>query len=684
MMKHFNNVLLAAVLVFAAACNSASDKKEAAPGNDILVENMDTTVRAADDFFAYSCGNWVKQNPIPSNEKGWGVWTSVRNETLERMKLISEAAAADKSAGKGSNTQKIGDFYFAGMDSAGIEQNGIKPLQSEFDRINAIKDIKGFLDVVALYHTYGAEPLFGLYAYQDEKSSDQITLHLYQGGLGLPDRDYYFNTDERTQKIRNEYPNHITKMMELSGIDATTAKKQSQAIVKIETSLAKASRKIEDLRDPYKNYNKMSLEGISKLAPTPDWKALIAAMNIKTQDSVVVGQPEFYKAIEKELKTVSIDDWKAYLRWHLLNTFSPQLNSTFDNEHFRFYGTVLSGVKEQRPRWKRVLDEQESALGDALGQLYVTQYVSPTVKERYTKLTENIFEAYRKRIKALDWMSDSTKQHALVKLNSVIKKVAYPEKWRNYSSLEIDRSSYVINVLRSNVWQFNYQMNKIGKPVDRTEWEMTPQTYNAYYNPSNNEIVLPAAIFIIPGLPDSLADDAIIYGYAGASTIGHEITHGFDDQGRQFDEKGNLNDWWTKKDGEEYTARAQKIINQFNNYTVLDSMRVNGSATQGENIADLGGVVLGIEAFKMTDQYKEGKLINGLTPMQRYFLGYALSWVGHYRNESIALRLMTDVHSPNFLRINGPVSNLPEFYEAFNVKPGDKMYMPDSTRVKIW
>ncbi len=682
-MKHLFKASLIISVAFLAACQSSTSKKEDAPQKDVLVENMDTTENPADDFFGYACGRWVKENPIPGNEKGWGIWAVVRNETLDRMKKISEEMAADKNAEKGSSAQKIGDFYFAGTDSTSIEQNGIKPLQPEFDRINAIKDVKGFLDVVALYQTYGVQPLFAPFAQQDEKNSEAVTMHFYQGGIGLPDRDYYFNTDERTRKIREEYPGHIAKMLELSGIDATTAKKQSAAIVKIETDLAKASRKIEDLRDPYKNYNKMSIEGVSKLAPTPDWKSLLAAMNIHV-DSIVVGQPEFYQQLEKELKSVSIDDWKAYLRWHLLNTFAPQLNDALDNENFRFYGTVLSGVKEQRPRWKRVLDEQEEALGDALGQLYVKQYVSPTFKDRYTKITNDIFDSYRNHIKTLDWMSDSTKQRALVKLNSVTKKVGYPDKWRDYSNLEIDRSSYVMNVLHSNVWHFNYQANKIGKPVDRTEWDMTPQTYNAYYNPSNNEIVLPAAIFIIPGLPDSLADDAIIYGYAGASTIGHEITHGFDDQGRQFDDKGNLSDWWTKKDAEEYNARAKKIIAQFNNFNVLDSMHVNGSATQGENIADLGGVVLGLDAFKTTQQYKEGKKINGLTPIQRYFLGYAMSWVGHFRNETIAVRLMTDVHSPNFLRVNGPVSNVPEFYEAFNVKPGDKMYMPDSLRVKIW
>jgi putative endopeptidase len=468
------------------------------------------------------------------------------------------------------------------------------------------------------------------------------------------------------------------------GEDDKTASANSGVVMKIETELAKASRKLEALRDPYLNYNKYSVGDLNKRTSTINWNNVLSTMNIEKVDSFVVGQPEFFTALNKALSSVSINDWKTYLRWHLISAFASNMSSSYSNEHFRFYGTVLSGVKEQRPRWKRVLDVQEDALGDALGQLYVEKYVAPSVKKRYDDLTNNIFDAYRDRIKQLTWMSDSTKQLALVKLNSVTKKVAFPDKWKDYSSLVIDRSSYVMNCIRSNNWHFNYQVNKLSKPVDRTEWDMTPQTYNAYYNPSNNEIVLPAAIFIIPGLPDSLADDAIIYGYAGASTIGHEITHGFDDQGRQFDDKGNLRDWWTAKDGREYIKRAKMIVNQFSEYVVLDSMRINGDATQGENIADLGGVVLGLEAFKKTEQYKSGKKINGLTPIQRYYLGYALSWLGQQRDESLANRIMTDVHSPNFLRINGAVVNSDEFYEAFNIKPGDNMYRADSLRVRIW
>lgn len=672
---------LAAVLGFSACTGGA--KKEEVPAFDPLVANMDTGVSPGDDFFRYACGKWMKENPIPSNENSWGIWSLVQDETYSRMKQVSEEAAKANHE-KGSAAQMIGDFFAAGMDTVSIDKAGLSALQPELSRIDSIRDLAGLVRVMAMHQTYGTAPLFGAYIFQDEKRSDQQALHLYQGGLGLPDRDYYFNSDSRTKSIRTEYPNHIRNMFVLAGSDSASAMKQAETVVRIETALARASRKLEDLRDPYRNYNKMPVSELGSLTPSVDWQAVLSGMHINQLDSVIVGQPEFFKEVERALKSNSIADWKTYLRWHFLSSFASYLDSRFEKENFRFYGTVMSGVKEQRPRWKRVLDKEENAIGDLLGQLYVQKYVSPNFKKRYQDLTNNIIEAYRERISRLSWMSDSTRQKALGKLNAITTKVAYPEKWKDYSALTITRDSYAMNVLRSNVWQHDYMVAKLGKPVDRTEWDMTPQTYNAYYNPSNNEIVLPAAIFIIPGLADSLADDAIIYGYAGASTIGHELTHGFDDQGRQFDAKGNLSNWWTTADEQEFSKRARLIVQQFNDYKVLDSLHVNGEATQGENIADLGGVVLGYTAFKKTEQYKSGKLINGLTPDQRFFLGYAMSWLGHMRDETLAMRIMTDVHAPNFLRVNGPVVNLPEFYKAFNIAPGAPMYRPDSLRVNIW
>jgi putative endopeptidase len=676
-------VSIAIVGILFTSCNGPKKDKEALAFADPLLENRDTSLSPGNDFFRYACGTWLKNNPIPTAENSWGIWSLVQEETYNRMRKVSEEAAEMKSAA-GSNEQKIGDFYFSGMDTVTIDKLGITPLNADLQRIDAIKDLKSLGEVIALHQTYGVGPVFGAYIFQDEKASEQQALHFYQGGIGLPDRDYYFNTDSRTKMIRNEYVLHLAAMFKLMGEDSVKAKSNAATIMKIETTLAKASRKLEDLRDPYLNYNKMQVDGLNSLTPSIDWKSMLEGMHIKNVDSVIVGQPEFFREVEKSLKAYPIEDWKVYLRWQLVNTFAAYLSKPFDDQNFKFYRTVLSGVKEQRPRWKRVVVEVENSIGDLLGQLYVQEYVSPAFKQRYQDLTNNILEAYRDRINMLSWMSDSTKQKALVKLNSITTKVAYPDKWKDYSALQIERNNYAGNILRSHVWAHDYEVAKLGKPVDRTEWGMTPQTYNAYYNPSNNEIVLPAAIFIIPGLADSLADDAIIYGYAGASTIGHELTHGFDDQGRQFDEKGNLRNWWNSNDEMEFNKRAKLIVKQFDEFKVLDSLTVNGEATQGENIADLGGVVLGYEAFKKTEQYKSGKLINGMTPDQRYFLGYALSWLGHMRDETLAMRIMTDVHAPNFLRINGPLANIPEFHKAFNIKEGDPMFRPDSLRVNIW
>ena len=651
---------------------------------DILRAYVDTTVSPGKDFFKYATGTWMKNNPIPPSESNWGIGNLVQEETYARLRAVSEEAAGDPSAQQGTALQKIGDFYATGMDSAGIQKNGLRPLQPEFDRINSIHDLQSLLNVIALYKTYGMNVLFGMFVDQDQKNSEKMMLYAYQGGLGLPNRDYYFNTDPRTQNIRKEYVNHVTRMMELVGENSQTAKEKSEIIMELETGLASQSRKLEDLRDPYKNYNKMSLDELSELTPSVDWKSLLGEVGVKNPDTMIVGQPEFFKEVEHSLKTASIDNWKIYLRWHLIHTFADKLSVPFDKENFRFYGQVLNGVKEQRPRWKRVLDAEESGLGELLGQLYVKKYFSDVTKKRYEDLVSNIMQTYKERIEKLDWMSSQTKAKALEKLAAVTKKVGYPAKWKDYSVLTITRDSYVMNVLRARIWEFNYRLNKLGKPVDRMEWDMTPQTYNAYYNPSNNEIVLPAAAFIIPGVPDSLVDDAVVYAYAGGSTIGHEMTHGFDDEGRQYDPKGNLFNWWTKEDETKFDERAKVMEKQFSDYVVLDSMHVNGKASLGENIADLGGVILGYEAFHKTDQAKSGKTIAGFTPDQRYFLGYALSWLGHQRDERLARQILTDVHAPAFLRVNGPLSDVPEFYKAFNVKPGDPMYRLDSVRVKIW
>lgn len=665
---------------------SSSDKSGTSDisQDDFLWQWIDSTVSPGDDFFKYATGNWMKNNPIPESEKRWGIANLISNENYEKILLICETAASNAELVKGSNAQKIGDFWSTAMDTIKLEEEGIKPLSEQLSRINSIRDKQGVLDMISEMQKFTSDPLFYIAIYQDEMNSEKVAVHLYQGGLGLPDRDYYFKTDKRTKNIRDQYRDHLSKMFVLLGEDDQTAAGSSNTVFHIEKDLAAASRKLEDLRDPYANYTKMSSGEFAAKVPGLNWMYMMEKLGMKGVDSVIVAQPEFYAQVNKSLQSVSVEDWKTYLKWNLINNYADLLSSDFDQQNFHFYGKVLSGVTQQRPRWKRVLDDQENYLGDALGQLYVEQYVSPAMKDRYDNLVQNMLDTYKERIEGLKWMSDLTKEKALLKLSKISRKVCYPDKWKDYSTLEISRTSFAENVMNCKRWQYEYYLNKLNKPVDRTEWEMTPQTYNAYYNPSNNEIVLPAAIFLIPGLPDSLADDAIIYGYAAASTIGHELTHGFDDQGRQFDADGNLSNWWTMEDSVQFTKQADMLTRQFSEYSVLDSLHINGEATLGENIADLGGIVIGFAAFRKTEQFKSGKSIDGLTPTQRYFLGYTMGWLGHSRDEALAMQVMTNVHSPNFLRVNGPFANVPEFYEAFGIKEGDAMWRADSLRVDIW
>jgi putative endopeptidase len=670
---------LAAATILAFAAPSAPSDAE-----HYLDTYIDQTADPRTDFFQYAVGKWLKANPIPANERSWGIAHVVQEETYRRLVAINEAAAANTGASTGSNAQKIGDFWYAAMDSETTARQGFAPLADEFARIEAVRTRKDLLAAIARLKYIGATGTFGIFHAQDEKDSDHYRVHLYQGGLGLPNRDYYLDAGTKPAKLRREYVAHVAKMFTLLGDAPARARTRAATVMALETSLARASRKLEALRDPQANYHAMSLAAAGRLTPSIHWKDFLAQGHIENVDTVIVGQPEFFRQVDQSLRTRGLADWKTYLRWHLAHSFAAEAGGPFEAEDFRFYSTVLNGVPEQRPRWKRMLDEEENYLGDALGQLYVEQYFSPRAKQRYERLTDEIFAAFHERIHQLDWMSQPTKERALKKLGTVMKKVGYPDRWRDYASYRVDRTSFLGNVLRGNIWLSDYYIAKLHKPVDRTEWEMTPQTYNAYYNPSNNEIVLPAAAFILPGIADSLVDDALIYGYAGGTTIGHEITHGFDDEGRQFDERGNLKSWWTKADEEEFNRRAARIIRQFDAYVATGDIHVNGKATAGENIADLGGILLGWDAFTRTEQYKKGEKLGGLTPAQRYFIGWALGWMNQLRPENIAVRVKTDVHSPSFLRVIGPVTNLPAFYEAYGVGPGDPMFRADSVRVRIW
>lgn len=676
------SIILGLACLMTLVLSRCDTKSEPGASKDILFENMDSTVNPGSDFFLYANGSWIKDNPIPADQSSWGIGNLVIEENLKRLREISESSAS-ANAVKGSTEQKIGDFWTMAMDSAKIEADGLKPLQPLLDKVNAITDARSLVATVAELKKVGSSTLFSDFVTQDDKNSELMTYKLWQGGIGLPEREYYFKSDSTTVHIRDEYVKHIAHMLTMAGDDSSKAMTAAKNILALETKLATASRKLADLRDPYANYNKMAIGDLAKMSAGIDWSEFMKITGVKNIDSVIVGQPEFFKALDQVMNSVPLEDWKAYVKFNVISDFAGALPDRYGIAAFNF-NKLFSGAKERRPRWKRAIQSEENVMGEMLGQLYVKEFFNETAKKRYEDLVESIREALKDRIAKLTWMGDSTKQKAYAKLASMKKKVGYPNKWKDFSSMEIGRESYVQNLINANTWWHNYEVNKLGKPVDRDEWDMFPQTYNAYYNSSNNEIVLPAGIFTVPGKRDEELDDALVYGYAGASTIGHEITHGFDDEGRQYDEKGNLVSWWTSADEEAFKKRAEVMVRQFDEYEPLPGYHINGKATLGENIADVGGILLGIEAFKKTEQYKKGELINGLTPMQRYFMGYGLGWLGHIRDEQLRNRLLTDVHSPAKYRVNGPFVNVDEFYTAFNIKQGDSMYRPDSLRVKIW
>jgi putative endopeptidase len=679
-MNYYKNFLL--VFLSLGVLVSCSDKEVAL--EDPLITHCDSTANPAENFFYYANGAWFKQNPIPSTENSNGIFKTISDTINSQIKQICEKSAAESNLPAGSNKQKIGDFYAAGMDTVAIEKAGLSPLKAELKNIESIRDISTLLTSISHLQTIGCSPAFSFYVAQDEKMSTKYAISFNQGGLGLRDRDYYFNKDASTSNIRKEYVKHVTAIMVLMGEDKAQAQRSANTIMKLETELAKSSRKLEALRDPIKNYNKMGLGEFDKITPSIQWKSMLTAMGLKNVDTVNVHQPEFFSALDACVKNYSIDDWKTYLKWNLVDSYAGNLTKAFRDQNFKFYGTVMSGVTEQKPRWEGIVDETDGALGDLIGQIYVKEYLPKGAKEKLMEIGTNIRTVFASHIKKLDWMSEPTKVKAIHKLNSMTMKVGYPDKWKDLSKLKISRKSYCNNVMNANIWGYKDMISKYGKKVDKSEWGMQPHTYNAYYDPSNNEIVVPACNIIVPGFEGRMADDAILYSIIGGSTFGHEMTHGFDDQGSQFDEKGNLNNWWTAEDLKKFQAKTKLIVEQFNAYKVLGNKHVNGDATQGENIADLGGVVMGYEAFKKTKQYKSNQIISGLSPNKRFFLGYAYAWMVNINKESLASQIMTDVHSPAQFRINGPLSNMTEFYTTFGVKKGDKMYMDPAKRVVIW
>ncbi len=644
--------------------------------------NLDTTMSPNQDFYQFANGNWLKNNPAPAEYSRWGSFEILAEKNYEVLHKILADAAANTNAAEGSNLQKIGDFFYTGMDSAGIEAEGIKPLTEDLKKIDDIKTLSDFQNLVAYFHKYEVVDLFEFWAGQDARNSDMVIAQLSQGGLGLPDRDYYVNDDQRSKDIREAYIKHMTKMFEFLGDSPEQAVKEANTVMNIETRLAKSSKTRVEMRDPVARYNKMEISGLQKLSPEFNWSGYFATIGLPDLKEVNVGQPDFFREISVMQKSVPLSDWKSYLRWHVIHSAAGDLNSAIVNENFDFYGKFLSGRQKLQPRWKRVLRATNATLGEALGQLYVEKVFPPEAKKRAYQIVMNLKDAFRERIKNLDWMSEATKKQALIKLNAFGVKIGYPDKWIDYSALKIDRNSYFANVKRAALFDFNRQIRKINKPVDPTEWHMLPQTVNAYYNPLSNEIVFPAAI-LQPPFFDHDADDAVNYGAMGA-IIGHEMTHGFDDSGRKYDAKGNLRDWWTKGDGENFNKRAAIIVKQYNRYAPVDTFHVNGEMTQGENIADLGGLTISYSALEKSLVGKPRTKIDGFTPEQRFFLSWAQAWRNNIRREELLLRLKTDVHSPGKVRVNGPLANMKAFRDAFGGKPGDAMVLPDSLQVTIW
>lgn len=680
-MKHIKILALVAGGAALISCGR-NPEENTSKHKGVNLAYMDTTIDPKEDFYNYACGAWARNNPVPESESRWGSFNELSESNNELLRKILEEAAADKNATKGSVRQKIGNFYYTAMDSIKLEKEGFSPLKPELDKIKAIDNSDKLIENIAYFNTYQVNACFSFYIYLDAKKSNEHIAYIGQGGLGLPDRDFYLNDDAKTKNIRDEYQKHLIKTFELLGKSNEEATTASNAVVKIETELAKASMTRVERRDVEKQYNKMSLDKLQTLAPNINWSLYFSTMGANNMTEIIVSQPDFVTAVSNLFKSSPVKEWQSYLEWHLLKETSGKLSDAFVNQNFYFYGTVLNGVKVNKPRWKNSLAVSNNVLGEAVGQAFVEKAFTPESKKRVNEYVDNITAAFGERIKQLDWMGDSTKQKALLKLNSFSRKLGYPDKWKDYSTLEINRDSYVLNYLRAQHFDYLENIKKLGQPIDKTEWGMPPQTVNAYYNPAMNEIVFPAAI-MQPPFFDPEADDAVNYGGIGA-VIGHELTHGFDDEGSKFSGDGNLENWWTEADLDKFNSKTQLIVDQFNGFPAVDSLNVNGHLTLGENIADLGGLSIAYYAYQKSLEGKPREIIDGLTPEQRFFIGWAQVWKTNMRPEALRQMVLTNTHSPGNYRVLGPLSNMTEFYKAFDVKPGNKMYREDSQRAKIW
>ena len=671
--------VLAAALALCTAAQSP-----AKPAHGVQVSYLDTAVKPCDDFYEYANGAWLKSAKIPPEYPLWGAAVEVYERNLAIEKAILEEASKNSGAPKGSTVQKVGDFYASGMNEAAIEKAGRAPLASRFEQIGEVKDGRALAAEFARLHLEGCDAGFTFGVGVDDKVSTAYIAQFSQGGLGLPDRDYYTKDDEGSKALRAHYLLHVAKMFELLGDEPAAAKKNAETVMAMETRLAKASMTQVELRDPNAIYHKMTRQELVEAAPGFQWEVFFKDLGLPpSQQTLLVRQPAFFTEFGAMARTVPMEEWRAYLRWNLISSTGSYLSSPFVNERFAFYGKVLSGTQELRPRWKRVQSATDAALGEAVGQLYVAKAFSPEAKAKALDLVKNLQSALREKIRQVDWMTPETKQKAFHKLDVFIVKIGYPDKWRDYSGLEISRGPYVLNVLAARTFESRRNLAKLGKPVDRSEWLMNVQDVNAYYEPTTNEICFPAGI-LQPPLFDALADDACNYGGIG-TVIGHEMTHGFDDQGCQYDAEGNLKNWWTEEDTKAYQARQALVVKQFDGYKVLPDLAINGELTLGENIADLGGLKIAFAAFQKSMEGKPRPApIDGFTPEQRFFLNYAQAWQTLMRPEFLRMIVNTDPHSPPKYRVIGPLSNLPEFYTAFGCGEKDPMWTATKDRPAIW
>ena len=675
--KYWGLAAIAVSLLGTVGCNK-STKKEPELHSGIIRANMDTTVAPGNNFTAYVNGNWVKKTQIPADKSSYGVGQILNDKAQEDVKAIIEASATGKFA-QGSDEQKIGDLYESYMNMKVRDSIGLNPLAPELKKIEAIGSYKDLAGYFAYANKYSNIVPFSIGVTEDFKNPKQYMLLTWQNGLGLPDREYYFLTDAKSKDIRSKYVKHIENMLNLAGI--ADSKEKAAKIMALETQMASQHMKKEDTRNIVALYNKYAVKNLNTLMPDFDWNTLLQEAGIK-QDSIVITQVAYTKALNNIIKSTPLDTWKTYLQWSLIHGSATALNSKLDQENFDFYSKTLAGIQEQRPQWRRAVDVTNNSLGEMVGKVYVKKHFPPEAKERMLALVDNLLKAYETSIKELDWMSEDTKKQALDKLSKFTPKIGYPDKWRDYSTLKVVKNDLYGNMKRATEFEYNRNINKLGKPVDREEWGMTPQTVNAYYNPPLNEIVFPAAI-LQPPYFDMNAEDAVNYGGIGA-VIGHEIGHGFDDQGSTFDGNGVMRNWWTEKDQQEFKKRTGALVSQYNEFEVLKDLKVNGSFTLGENIGDLGGLSIALKAYNASLKGKPAPVMDGFTGNQRVFIGWGQAWLRKAREEALRIQVSTDPHSPSQFRVNGVVRNIPEFYTAFNVQPTDSLFLAPDKRVKIW